>query len=219
MNHHFRAMRHSRTYIGALFVGACALAISLSSLSSDRSTDASASPPADAYSVLSRPETAADSVDNKPVTPARLAQDMPAVDAKAARVLPDNARRTVALVPRRDGKLCLAVFGGNGYTTGTCAERTAAITEGLVAGVPGAQVGVAPDGVREVTYRMTDGSNRTGAVTSNVYWPPAEAAAASFVSHGKSRSIELTPQSELQEQAAAGVTVRNAPYVEEVLSP
>lgn len=179
------------------------------------SSNATASPTPQPYSVLDRPASPSDAVADKPVSIADLAKDMSEVQAERARVLSANARRTVALVPRSDGKLCLSIMGANGYAAGGCADEAQAATRGIVTGPPGAQVGLVPDGVSEVTITKTDGSSETASVQSNLYWPSVGAASVTFEVAGQRQYLEFTTIA----AAPDGVKVSVAPNALEAVQP
>jgi hypothetical protein len=67
----------------------------------------------------------------------------------------------------------------------------------------GSAIGVVPDSVQSVSFKMTDGTTVRRDVTDNLWEAPAEAASATIVIDGRSNVVNLMPQSSL----AAGATV------------
>jgi hypothetical protein len=148
------------------------------------------------YGVLARPAVPADAMSDQRVPVAKLAQSMK-IDPTGARVVSKTPTETVALVPRADGKLCLHIVRADGFAGGACPDTASATSDGVAAGPPGSQVGVVPDGVKQITFELTDGTTTTAAVRANVYHAPAEAISATFSLGGGQRRVNLTPKSAL----------------------
>jgi hypothetical protein len=141
---------------------------------------ATAPPPTTAYSVLTRPQAPGDDLSDQRYSVSKLAETMP-VDQRGARVLERDADgEIVTLVPLTNGRLCLHVIYTDGTAGGGCAPDAEADSTGIVAGQPGAQVGLVPDGVSQVSVSLSDGSVTNVPVTNNVFHAPPDGVAATM---------------------------------------
>jgi hypothetical protein len=142
------------------------------------------------YSVFSRPATPEDDVSGWPMRTENF--DKLGLRLDQARVVYRDAVRTLAAVPATDGPCLLTRLRnhGGGLNCGGAGRVTVAL------GYLGA-IGLVPDSVDTVTFRMTDGSTQTAKVVDNTWNSPAEAASATFVLQGDSVNIELMPRSSL----------------------
>lgn len=109
----------SRRVVTALTLAVLAAGV-LTVWALDGSSTATAAEPSEAYAVLKCPGTPDDGLRGTAVPISRLAGDQPSVDVGAARRLTTDAGDVVALVPRRDGKLCLHIVRADGSASGAC---------------------------------------------------------------------------------------------------
>lgn len=158
---------------------------------------AEAAPPVDRFGVLGRAPAPADRADDRPVSMNRLKKDMPQIIATSARAVRRTDKATTVLAARDDTQLCLSKMSDTGFAAVSCIERSDAETRGIVVDVPGAGFGAVPNGVNDVTYRMTDGTSTDRPVSDNAFEAPAEATAVSYVIDGKLVARELTAASEV----------------------
>lgn len=202
-----RIMTMSRRRLTAVALAAVA-ACSLSGwLLIDRFSTARAAPPSEAYAELKQPATDADALRETAVPIARLASDQPEVDPSGARRLTSSEGDVVALVPRRDGRLCMHIVRSDGSAGGSCPDAETAAKQGIVAGAPGTQIGVVPDAVSQVTFRLTDGSTTNTTVRSNVYRAPAKAVSAQFTVDGGTQTVALLPEDTFEKAFKGNVAV------------
>ncbi|MEA2373014.1 MAG: hypothetical protein QOH12_3408 [Solirubrobacteraceae bacterium] len=139
------------------------------------------------YKALDRPTTPADNAENNVVRAMNIAVDMPELLPANGRVVATDRRRTLLLIPRIDGGVCLAALFANGTAGLNC--NTAGGAPVLV--TYGKAVGLVPDSVTHVTFTFTDGRTQTAAPASGLYTAPAEATAVTFEIDGLKTTIEL----------------------------
>jgi len=152
------------------------------------------------YSVLARP---ADPNDVRFAQSSAALREMAArspqlgLEPSGARIVQSDNSQTVAVVPATTTP-CLVSEGGDAHFSVSCGTpnqpTTAMVTYGSA-------MGVVPDSVDEVSFKMTDGTVVRGAVTNNMWSAPAEAASANIVMAGHTTVVDLMPRSRLPKGA------------------
>ena len=127
-----------------------------------------------------------------------IAVNMPELLPANGRVVAADRRRTLILIPRSDGRVCLAALFANGTAGLNC--NTAGGAPVLV--TYGKAVGAVPDSVTQVTFTFADGRTQTAAPAGGLYTAPADATTVAFELAGLKTTIELMPAS----TEPAGVT-------------
>ncbi|MCW2984217.1 MAG: hypothetical protein JWR63_1787 [Conexibacter sp.] len=184
-----------------------ATAVALWALSSHPTKAGAASADADAitaalarsYPVLGHPGSSRDLGTGRPTTVADLAKDMPSLLPLKGRILGADAARTLVLVPRIDGQICLVQLLASGDAGINCntPDKTPILLN------YGRATGVVPAGVAQVTFTLADGTTSTIKPDADGrYDAPAEATSARFTAGGTPAEIELLPAS----ARPAGVT-------------
>ena len=150
------------------------------------------------YRVLQQPATIADRVTDRRITPDIMANDMPELDPDGTRVVRRVVSETLAVIPTRAGAACLALMARSGHAGRMCTtadDPSTALIRYEQA------VGLVPDGVSDVTYRLSDGRKVQGAVVDNLYEAPANAASVTLVIDGATKTVDLMPTGSLPEGA------------------
>jgi hypothetical protein len=127
-----------------------------------------------------------------------MAADMPDLDPTGTRVLRRDAVETLAVIPTKSGGACLATMHSNGGAGRAC---TTATNPSVALVRYGQTIGLVPDGVDTISYRLSDGSVVQGGVVNNVYEAPADAAAATFAVGGSTNTVDLLPSGSLPKGA------------------
>lgn len=193
--------------VGGAAVAAIVAATALVAGAQGSSTAGSQTQPASGssagYMVLSRPATAQDSEYVRASTILRTtasrAPDL-GLDPGGARVLRSDHSQTLAVVPAKAAPCLVSGNGGPGshISCGTGSQPVTATVS------YGSAVGVVPDSVGTVSFKMTDGTVATRDVVDNLWDAPAEAKTASFAVDGRSVTVELMPLSARPDDASTG---------------
>ncbi|MDX6732207.1 MAG: hypothetical protein QOC54_2155 [Baekduia sp.] len=145
------------------------------------------------YPVLARPASPDDLAEDRPITPAELALGMPELLPDSGRLLARNDDRSLVLIPRDDGRLCLAALFADGQAGIDC-DSTG--TPPVLA-TYGRATGVVPLEVHEVVFTLADGSHQTADATGGRYDAPPEAKLVAYTTDDGPQAIDLMPVSTL----------------------
>jgi hypothetical protein len=132
-----------------------------------------------------------DLAEDRPITPAELAGDMPELLPASGRLLARNDDRSLVLIPRADGQLCLAALFADGQAGIDC--DSTGIPPVLV--TYGRATGVVPLEVEEVVFTLADGSQQTADATGGTYDAPPEAKLVTYTTDDGAKAIDLMPAS------------------------
>ncbi|MCU1677547.1 MAG: hypothetical protein JWM93_2305 [Frankiales bacterium] len=144
------------------------------------------------YPVLGQPGSGKDLATDRPITSAKFAESVPQLIPARGRVLARDDARTLLLVPRTDGQVCIEALFADGTAGGNCNSTG----QSPVLVTYGKAVGVVPASVKQLTYTLADGKSVAATPDADgLYTAPAEARTVSYVDGNDPQTIDLMPAS------------------------
>ncbi|WP_445150673.1 hypothetical protein [Baekduia sp. Peel2402] len=144
------------------------------------------------FPLLGRPGSGKDLAADRPVTSAEFAEHVPELIPERGRLVSRDEARTVLIVPRTDGQVCLEVLfaeGGAGANCNSTGDAPILVTYGKA-------IGVVPASVEQLTYTLTSGRQiEAKPGTDGVFTAPADALSVSYSDASESHTIDLMPAS------------------------
>jgi hypothetical protein len=144
------------------------------------------------YPVLGHPGSGKDLATDRPITSNEFAASVPQLLPARGRLLDRDEAKTLLLVPRTDGQVCIEALFADGTAGGNCNSTG----QSPVLVTYGKAIGVVPASVKQLTYTLANGTTVTDTPGADgLYTAPAQAKSVSYVDQDGPQTIDLMPAS------------------------